>query len=54
MDVNSSYEAFCCEWDKWECAIIKYATASKSLPKELRQYLSDSVDEGMLELPLQA
>ena len=52
MDVTSSYEAFCCEWDKWECAIIKYATASKLLPKELCQYLSDSVDGGMLELPL--
>ena len=52
MDVTSSYEAFCYEWPKWECAIIKYATASKSLPKELRQYLSDSVDGGMSELSL--
>ena len=38
----------------WKCAIIRYATASKSLPKELRQYLSNSVDGGMSKLPLQA
>ena len=52
MDIISSYEAFCNEWPKCECAIIKYGTASKSLPKELCQYLSDSVDGGMSELSL--
>ena len=31
-------------FNEWECVIIKYDTASKPLPNELYQYLSDSVD----------
>ena len=45
MNRSESLSIFAKELDIWKDAILTYAKASKSHPKELRDHLSDSYDE---------